>query len=258
MRIEAKRFAAFMVALALVGTGWAKAAVILTDDNVSGDWQATSLAGGTAWANPVSAGDNNVFGSAYPNNASPYENGIEITAADTGGLPKTDLIFETVDLPGAMSGNVGTGAGDAFGIKFDFYDGGSSYQVDVLRLYVANGTHTWYYDLAAPSEAATGWTINYAGGFFTRENALNTGVGAWYSNDVGANFLTDLNTATRVGVQVTYDADYAGSMSIGLANFEVWDYEDFYIPEPSTYVMLSTALMSLGYTFARRRRDKAA
>lgn len=167
------------------------------------------------------------------------------SSAFSGGGPYEDLFFYN-------SGNLTGYDPNALppvgrGIVLDFYTGGAYVPYTVSVYFQANGAY-WYYDLPAanPSGWTSYWQIFDDAGWYSTTPSVQMGSAA---------FLADLATGVdQVGVRILYDDSIGGNQTFSINNMG-YAYDEA-IPEPGTYMLLSTAVMSLGYTFARRRRSE--
>lgn len=210
----------------------ASAAILVSDDGTG--WSVASAIPPNPVATTINAqGQSSVHGSAIP--VVTPNSGVQLTGGTTAGL-FDDLIYESAQL--------GTIAGSSItGVNFDFL-WSSGPALSKLSIYFDTGdAYTWYYDITPPG---SGW----------QNTSVLTSAGGWYSTDGGTVFATSLaaGNLTAAGIRVLY-ANNALNEYYGLANYQLQGggVDPGAIPEPGTYMMLSTALMSLGFTFARRR-----
>jgi len=171
-----------------------------------------------------------------------HDSALRVDPFNPGGVP-FDVEVSSTDA------NI-TGNWAALGVqsvRLDFYaslPGGS------MQLYFVNtGTgNTWFYDFAI-NEVTTGWR-SYGANLVWQNTARG-----WYTEGGAgeAAFLADIASVDEVGVLITYDDDNVNQI-YGLDNFTL-DDDPMAIPEPGTYVMLGSALMSLGITFRRRLKE---
>ena len=185
--------------------------------------------------------------------------GLEIHATGTPGVgynapagPPLSFEFEgnpTDAITGGANDDWATAiglGGDGGHMEIDFYDDSG---LAGLSVYFENGTSRWTYDVVLFGDAgATGWST-YA---FSMDSS---GTGWGHSGGAGT-WAADLAQVDVLGFIVTYDPD-AGPQLLGLDNF-ILDDEPLGVPEPGTYVMLGSALISLGITFRRRLEDVVA
>ena len=138
------------------------------------------------------------------------------------------------------------GAKGVESILFNFYDGEGLTGTDDLRVYFYSSTDaaTWYYDVST----SLGWNeggVNFDSG----------AAGAWYSEDVGADWATAVADVDEVGMYIRY-LDGIGSQDYGLDNFQLNDDPiPIPSPEPETYAMLGFAMLGLCVTFRRKLED---
>jgi hypothetical protein len=174
--------------------------------------------------------------------------GVSFNGLATGGQPYQDHVFEDVTLAGDYTAG-GLAPDGVFAITFDFHDQGN-YAPDALAVYLQANGFTWYYNVTPTTDTFVGEQSYVA--------ILGGGAG-WYSTDGGTVFMDDIANVTRAGIMLVYDTTDGGSQQFyGISNYTLQDEGGFYVPEPSTYMLLSTAVMSLGFSFARRRRDKVS
>lgn len=241
MRVKSLTLVALSV---LVGmAGWSSAAVILGET----DWLEWTAASALP-PNPVQTG---LGDSQFPQAQtgvndvwSSGTDGLEFSGDDTAGGVYDDLIYETAgDLTGDNT------VGSAFAVQMDFYIDSAAYAPDELSFYFVTGDgYTWYYDLVPGSGAGS---QTYTAFLFD-----DTG---WYSDDGGTDFLTsisDVNGLTAAGINLLYDQDIGENQQYGILGYDFVDNDGFAVPEPGTYMVLSVAFMSLGFSFRRREREK--
>lgn len=217
------------VALLLAIAANMAGAAIITDDGVG--WSAISLNAPFPTASSVADGDP-----------------VTISGNVTD-LNYDDAIIEQGDLAADLI------ASETYLIRFQFYNdfGNAATAPNQLSAYLLTddndndsidaGDSYWLLDLADPSP---GW--NYYNAFINSSG--------WYSpNNPGGDFQTSIATGgalNAAGIRIWYDS--SGQQDYGLSDYTLYDINA--VPEPGTYMMLSTALMSLGFTYARRRRAK--
>lgn len=210
----------------------ASAAILVSDDGQG--WSVASAIPPNPVATTINAqGQSSVHGSAIP--VVTPNSGVQLTGGTTAGL-FDDLIFESAQLGSVPSGGLITG------VSFDFYMTAGSPVPSKLSIYFdTTDAYTWYYDITPVSGT---WL----------SSTVSTSAGGWYSPDGGTSFAASLapGTLNAAGIRVLY-ANNASAELYGLANYQLHGVGAGAIPEPGTYMMLSTALMSLGFTFARRR-----
>lgn len=173
---------------------------------------------------------------------------------DLGAGPPTDFEFE-----GNPTGIIDGGAnadwatligGDGVGSLYvDFsHDAGAGEFVG-LQIYFENGLSRWTANLLLYGDdpGATGW----------RTYGVNLDGGAqWGHTGAAGTWGVDLASVDTLGFVITYDPD-AGTQLLALDNL-ILDDGPLPVPEPGTYVMLGSALLSMGITFRRRLNDIVA
>jgi hypothetical protein len=218
------------------------AAVIVTDDGA--DWATkyyndVDNTGGPAFdTDIITENDTDVWGSGQPGNTT----GVEVQGPAAPGPFDDVVIYEGTQFE--FDPNVALETGT---LSFDYW---TDQDVGTMWAYFetpdgSGFVNRWWSLL---SENPNNWQ--------TFSATLST----FTSPDTGATLSSQLLTygISRVGIRVNFDLT-ALDAQIGLANLEYNGDDPPPIPEPGTYVMLSTALASLGFTFARRRRmDKKA
>lgn len=201
----------------------------------SGDWNGWNFES----ANPPVDPGTDVFNEDAASIWGEGTPGLQFGGTTDGGI-YDDIIFENEDL----AVNIGDSGLDAFGVTMDFYVNSGSPSPELLSFYFQDfDGDVWYYDLADPSE---GWN-SYA-------VVLGSG---WYSYDTAETFDFSINEGAlqEVGILMLYD-DVTDAQQYGIGGFAFTDEEDFYIPEPGTYMVLSVAFMSMGFSFRRRQREE--
>ena len=203
-------------------------AAILVDDG-STAWSDTSEVGGLSWSDQ-SGGSTSSSGADH-----------SITAGDPGVTPYEDLFFQ------GAGGNLLV---DLENYLFVYGTFSASHTPEEVSYYINDGTYSWYYDL--PGTPGT----TYA--------SLTSSL--WYSPDGGAPADPDwgVGTAniTEIGIRIWYDYSSGGDQTYGMSdltlNDEIPPHIAAMIPEPGSFIVLSTALMSLGFTYARRKKEQKA
>jgi hypothetical protein len=141
--------------------------------------------------------------------------------------------------PGSLSGFAGNYPSEhALYVTFDFF--AQDYQPEGLALYFATDTDSWFLPLDLPSVGV--WTDYRA--FF------DYSVG-WIGEPGtdGSTFTNDLNSVAWIGVGI--DRTYAGCT---YPPAQVYGLDDFQLetPEPGTYMMLASVLLSALTVFRRQ------
>lgn len=203
----------------------------------AGEWTGTE-GGGGAVDPQASAG---VWSSSTP--------GVEFSGYNTGNTQiYDDLIYETSDLLVNLS-NYDAGSA-VFAVTMDFYVDSANYTPDSLSLYFQDANNDWwFYDLGTPSQGNNPYT------------AL-IGSDNWYSTTGGGlgaeDFMNALDDGAilAAGINVIYEQDVSEHQEYGITSFAYQDEEGFTVPEPGTYMVLSVAFMSMGFSFRRRQREE--
>ena len=166
----------------------------------------------------------------------------EITQLNWTGGPQEDQFYRS-------DGDLITTpiAGEITHVLLDFkVDGNYVPYVDVFFQSQDSGSTYWSFNLNSLYDPTVGEWTSYSIPF---DSIGWSDVYGTSTND----FLTDLNSGiSKIGVRILYDDLTQGTQTFGIQNMG-YGHE---IPEPGTYITLSTALMSLGFTFARRRRKE--
>lgn len=181
-----------------------------------------------------------------------HGNAGEITDS-TGVGPDVDIIYNTSGLVGNFLNFSGGGeVVRGFSAEFYAYQAVGSSASD-FRLYMLANGNTWYYDIG-PLDA--GWNQFYAN-MAHADDPLFGGFPGWYS-EIGrtvADLTTDLASVTQIGFELQYLASQANQVYgfdyIGL-------YDNYFVPEPETYLVLAVALASLAFIFREELRRAAA
>ena len=164
-----------------------------------------------------------------------------LTAGDPGTTPYQDLVYTTSGSGNQMFGG-GTDISAYEYVSMTF--GTTTYTPDELMFYIYDGSATWYYDL--PTSSGTRYT--------------SLGSGSWYGG-VGA---PDFTSVTQLGLSVIYTDTTGDNQVYSITSYQLMNTEDLpasylaSIPEPGSFIVLSTALMSLGFTYARRKKEQKA
>jgi len=231
------------IALAvMVGiAGNSAGAVIVTQDGTTGkeffNWTATEKFLGGAPAGTLDVGDG---GGGVP---VPGNNNAGRIEANLGSIPGffSDQVYTT-------SGAFMTFLHGAKSMTLDFYSSTPLGQGG-LQLYLYGNNYVWYSDVGALS---SGWGNHFTVNFLTATTMTvdASPFGYWYSNDRTDDlFAGDLANATRLGFELTYVPETDGQM-YGFDNLNL--YDQYFVPEPQTYVVLGFALLSLGVVFRRQ------
>lgn len=228
--------------------------VIVSDDGLG--WTAVSSLGGAAWADGGSFNQNlnTVWSSALPGDGTGVAFEGPITQGYLGPNPD-DRITESTDFVsggGIVAGNYT--AADVFAATFNFYNESATYQPSELALYFTDGVYEWYHNFTAlPSQDWTPYTAYFVYGANWVDVSGSPG-------DDATNFGAALTGVTELGIRILYDNNLNEVQQYGFRNFQLHDSEFSagYVPEPGTYVMLSTVLMSLGFTFGRKKKQVVA
>jgi hypothetical protein len=229
-----------VLVVGLVSLAWVGHAAPIIDDG-TGTWEvkdaATPNGGGAVIGRTIVDGQADAYGS------NPILNSGIPNAVELGG-PDTTVAGVYDDLVRVTSGNLITSFGPTYtSVAVWFYSNGA-YAPAQLSFYLeANDGISWWYDVT-PTPTENDWTYY----------SYSLSSGGWYdAYDLGgASLAASLFTGLKyAGVRVLYEPDLA-EQNYGLRDYQFLDEEP--VPEPGTYMMLSTAVMSLGYTFARRRR----
>ena len=206
----------------LVIAAVAQGAIVIDDATV---WKDTDEVGNTSFSN----GGTTDAGTTHT-----------ITAGDPGITPFEDHFFQD-------GGNLSTDEDYANLYLLTLELQAQDNQPDAVSIYLQASGASWYYNLASPTVGT--WTTYGA--------SLSSGTG-WYSPTLpGNNFITDIGgigSVTEVGIRLLYSDIATAGQTYGVRNYTLHDIEA--IPEPGTFVVLSTALMSLGFTYARRKKEK--
>lgn len=205
----------------------------------AGEWTGTE-GGGGAVDPQASAG---VWSSSTP--------GVEFSGNNTGtSQVYDDLIYETSDLLVNLS-NYDAGSA-VFAVTVDFYVESANYTPDSLSLYFQDANNDWwFFDLGTPNAG-------------NNPSTVLLGSDAWYSTTgggVGATaFMSALSAGDilAAGINVIYEQDVDEHQEYGITQFAYQDSEGFNltVPEPGSFVVLSVAFMSMGFSFRRRQREE--
>jgi hypothetical protein len=172
-----------------------------------------------------------------PGGASIFNNAVEFSGPDTTAAGVYD------DLVRVTSGNLLTGFGPTYtSVAVWFYTDGA-YAPSQLSIYLQTSDNiSWWYDVAAATQGDwTYYSVSFSDPLWYDAYAIG-----------GSTFATSLaGGLDYAGIRVMYEPDLL-AQDYGLRDYQFLD--DVPVPEPGTYMLLSTAVMSLGYTFARRRR----
>ena len=239
--MKIKSVAAIVLAL-MVGMAGISTATILLSESDWDDWTAAS-------ANPPSPVQTGAGDSQLPTADADIwgggGSGVQFSGDDTAGGVYDDLIYET---GGSSELTVDVDALGYEAVLMSFYNSSATYAPDELSLYfeTADG-FSWYYDLApADGIGTTTYAVTLYG---------NSG---WYSDDGGTDFETSLDAGdlVNVGINLLYEQNISENQEYGISQYAFADMEGFTVPEPGTYMVLSVAFMSLGFSFRRRERGK--
>jgi hypothetical protein len=173
-----------------------------------------------------------------PGGASIFNNAVEFSGPDTTAAGVYD------DLVRVTSGNLIAGFGPTYTSVATWFYSNGSYAPAQLSIYLETGDGvSWWYDVATAAQSAWSYySVSLTDLLWYDAYALG-------GTSLGASLVSD--GLVNAGIRVMYEPDLA-AQDYGLRDYQFLD--DVPIPEPGTYMLLSTAVMSLGYTFARRRR----
>lgn len=223
-----------MVICATVGYG----AIIIVEDSVAGGWNADPITQDPLVANGLDGaattdampglGDSDVYGFGLT--------GVEFNGDDDLGIA-TDFIYENVQLVNPDGANE---------LEFTFYNQDSaSYVPNQLWAFMWDDAndYEWLYDLTPLLTATAQQTFT-----------VQLGSTSWY--DLGSAGLgnLNLNSIAGMGIVIQYDTSYVGNQAYGIGGYKAQFNPP--VPEPGSFIVLSTALMSLGFTYARRKKEK--
>jgi hypothetical protein len=237
MRAKCKLGAVLVVGL--VSLAWVGHAAPIIDDG-AGVWElkdaSTPPGGGIGTGSFGADGQANAYGS-NPGVNSGIPNAVTFSGPDTTVAGVYD------DLVRVTSGNLLTGFGPTYtSVAVWFYTDGA-YAPSQLSIYLQTSDNiSWWYDVAAATQGDwTYYSVSFSDPLWYDAYAIG-----------GSTFATSLaGGLDYAGIRVMYEPDLL-AQDYGLRDYQFLD--DVPVPEPGTYMLLSTAVMSLGYTFARRRR----
>jgi hypothetical protein len=167
-----------------------------------------------------------------------HNNAGRIGANMEGGFPTLDLVYTTA---GSMIGNYNTMG--VLSMSLDVYSYASR-AAGAMRLYMQASGFAWYYDIGT---VAAGWQTINANMLELTEPGPFPG---WY-NEGGrgiTDFHADIANVQRVGFELNYQT--LNGQMYGFDNLEL--NNEFFVPEPQTFVVLGFALLSLGVVFRRQ------
>ncbi len=172
---------------------------------------------------------------------------------DGSGAPQADIITVGAganEMTGDWTGYFNPNA-FAYYVGFSFYadtgDSAAAYP-ESLMVYFESGADVWTYDLtdAASSISTPGW-YDFRAPFFPYG-----GAGGWTSPTASAWSEATFGTIDEIGIILGYQegADQIyGISELGMGELPV--------PEPGTFMLLGSALLSLGMTFRKRIGSQA-
>jgi len=174
---------------------------------------------------------------------------LDISGGDGGG-DLSYFVFNNTDMAGNQNWNAGgLGANEVKSVRFDFYAGGGQ-APDGLSLYFRynqDGDDVYWYYTLPTAAGSKHYDIN-----LLTDDVINQN--GWYSFDYGgggtqSDLMGDLSDIDEVGILLTFRSFEAGQL-YGLDDFTLDD--EYFVPEPGTWLALGFAFVSLGITFRRR------
>lgn len=237
--MKRKCLTAMMLALVFCMADICAATILLQDTDWS-DWTADPATASPLWTGSSGTTLPSTDGAVWSSGT----DGVEFSGPSTLDSIYDDLIYDSDELA--------VDASSYFAVTMSFWvdpAAGDQYSPDALSFYFEDADgYSWFYALT-PS-GSSGWQ--------TYTVALADG--SWYSPDIGAeSTLTEalaLGALTAVGINLIYESDIGEDQEYGIGLYGFTDEVGFTIPEPGTYMVLSVAFMSLGFSFRRREREK--